>query len=162
MLNGVSLHYVEVGNLGGADTFLGTIDFSMTTGDTVLGIGDVSSNNQSGDDHFVSTTASEAFVGLDGEDTFEFSLDADIGQDLIADLMIDSDILRFSGVEELDGTPGLTVEDLDAAGHTFGDDGQGNLEIEFENGGSLTLIGVNAAGIDSFVDLAATVNIDVM
>jgi len=76
--------------------------------------------------------------------------------------MVDSDILRFSGVEDIDGNPGLTVEDLDAAGHILGDDGQGSLEIEFENGGSLTLIGVDAAGVNSFADLAATVNVEVM
>ncbi len=150
---------INNGSLG-AEVTLGIIDFNTTTGDMVIGIGDVNNSAQSGNDNFVSTSASEAFIGLGGEDVFAFSLAGDIGQDLIGDLVLSEDTLHFVDVIDV-GASGLTVEDLDAANHTFGADGQGNLEIEFENGGSLTLIDVSAAGIDSFADLAAIINIEV-
>jgi hypothetical protein len=106
------------------------------------------------DDTLIGGTGDDVLQGDHGADTFVFKLSVDDGDDTIDDFARTEDILKFTDVVDV-GAAGLTFEDVDAAVSSFDNGGAGgDLTVNFNNGASITLIGVGTAGvIDSVADL---------
>jgi hypothetical protein len=105
-------------------------------------------------DTLIGGAGDDVLKGDHGADTFVFKLSADDGDDTINDFALTEDILKFTDVVDV-GAAGLTFEDVDAAVSSFDNGGAGgDLTVNFNNGASITLIGVGTADvIDSVADL---------
>lgn len=100
----------------------------------------------------------DVLTGGDGNDSFDFRVGGannDIGQgkDKITDMTTD-DVLIFNNVQDVDGTAGLSINDLEQ-GVTVTDNGT-NVKIKFNADSSeIKLLGIGTGSIDSFADLDA-------
>lgn len=152
----------------GRDTLDGGRDADLLdggSGNDLLfgGQGDDSLDGGAGRDTLDGGLGDDIMTGGDGRDTFSFSIAENQGDDLILDF--DSgksgDRLELTDVLDVNGDHKVRIDDLDVGGHTV----SGTVDaivITFEQGGSLTLSGLDGSGVDSFADLLdMKVNVDI-
>ncbi|WP_422367857.1 calcium-binding protein [Pelagibius sp.] len=105
----------------------------------------------------------DVMEGGNGRDVFSFSLAENQGDDLILDFNTGNggDRLELTDLLDVNGDNDTNIADLDAGGHTVSGTAD-SIVITFEQGGSLTLDGLDGSSVDSFQDLLdIKVNIDI-
>lgn len=101
-----------------------------------------------GEDIIVGDAGDDVLTGLGGADTFVFDLGVDNGNDRITDFDRAEDVLSFADVTD-QGAAGLDAADVDAEIVEIVNGGAGgDVTVNFQSGGSLTLAGagIGAAG----------------
>jgi len=112
-----------------------------------------------GDDVLDGGIGDDELTGGSGADTFQFDLDpedsANEGHDTITDFVKASDILSFEvGDVNQDGNTNLA--DLLSSINNVVDNGAGqNVDVVFDNGAILTVVGAGTGAVDSITDLVA-------
>ena len=96
----------------------------------------------------------DVMTGGDGRDYFSFSLAENQGDDVILDFRTggSGDRLRLTDLLDENDDNKINIADLDAGGHTVSGTADA-IVITFEQGGSVTLNGLDGSGVDSFADL---------
>lgn len=105
----------------------------------------------------------DVMEGGNGRDVFSFSLAENQGDDLILDFKTGNggDRLELTDLLDVNSDNNIDIADLDAGGHTVSGTAD-SVVITFEQGGSLTLDGIDGSSVDSFQDLLdIKVNIDI-
>ncbi|NIA70850.1 calcium-binding protein [Pelagibius litoralis] len=152
----------------GRDTLDGGLGDDFLNGggsnDLLLGgLGDDTLLGGSGRDTLDGGLGDDVMAGGNGRDVFSFSLAENQGDDVILDFRTgnNGDRLELSDLLNVNGDGTIDIADLDAGGHNVSGTAD-SVVITFEQGGSLTLEGLDGSSVDSFQDLLdIKVNIDI-
>ena len=165
---------IAPGATGGADRVFGGSGNDLIYGDA----GD-DDNDQGGDDSLFGDAGNDSLFGGSGNDTleggdgtdtlignagidsFQASVSAAVGSNLVTDFLVGTDRLRITDVIDV-GAPGLTIDDLIAAGVTVADTGVGGNVIVTLGGGTITLEGIGNNTINDLAALAAAIDLDIV
>jgi len=106
-----------------------------------------------GDDVIFGQGGDDTLIGGSGADTFVFNLGTDDGSDTIVDFDAAEDRLYFTDV--VDGA-GDDIQDVDAMIAAIVNDGSGDVQVNFTNGGAVVFEGIAFAAQASIGDLVDT------
>ncbi|HEX9790264.1 MAG TPA: hypothetical protein VGA60_06350, partial [Kiloniellales bacterium] len=136
------------------DTNSGTLDVTLlpqlngqpgVVNDTLVSNGDA--------EILVGGLGNDTLTGDGGADVFVFNLGVDDGDDRITDFASSEDRLHFTDV--VDGA-GDDIQDVDDMIASIVNDGSGDVQVNFTNGGSVVFEGIAFAAQTSIADLVDT------
>ena len=144
----------------GDDNLVGTDADEALSG----GVGNDTLDGAAGDDTLDGGAGDDLLTGGDGQDIFVFSTTGNDGNDVVTDFTTGSsgDTLRLTDVTDANNDATVDLADLDAdAANTATGDASG-VNLGLAGGTTVTLVGVDGTGIDSFTALAGSgVNVDI-